>query len=195
MADARETGCLLIDDPLCDLGALDAVASALDGAGVRAETFHWDGRGQLYPALQRAYQSVRRDAAINGIAALGAGCDCALALACQLPADRLVLMEPMDWHDAGEAGRQLRRIRAFAHRNAVFCVADALILPGPHTGAGLLRRLRHDLGGGRVTLFEGGVELWSNRKEVLNLGIIHFLREGVLPKSLAENAEMCIIYG
>lgn len=195
MPSESDLGCLLIDDPLYGCGGLGALAEQLGQRGVRTETFAMDPAGRLYPSLQRAYQRVRRDGTPSGIAALGTGCACALALACQLPADRLALLEPLDGPGAGEIARQLRRVRAFARRNAAFCVADVLVVPGPHTEAGALRRLCRDLCNARVTLLEPAEELWSNRKEVLNLGIFHFLRDGVLPKSLAENPEMCIIYG
>ncbi|MBR0367340.1 MAG: hypothetical protein IJH86_02975 [Clostridia bacterium] len=194
MAAARDAGFLLIDDPLYDIRALDAAAHALKARGMRAEAFRRDGARPLYDALQRAYQCVRRDGAVSGIIAQGAGCDCALALACQLPSDRLVLVEPMRWRDDGPVGRQLKRIRAFARQNAAFCVADALIIPGPHTDDRLLKRLARDLGGA-VTRLRPAEEMWSNGKEVLNLGIFQFLRDGVWPKSLAEKSEMCIIYG
>lgn len=194
MAPARDMGCLLIDDPLYDIRALNAASQALRAQGVRAEAFYYDGVRTLYDALQRAYQRVRRDGAVNGIVGQGAGCDCALALSCQLPSDRLMLIEPMRWRDDGPVGRQLKRIRAFARQNAAFCVADALIVPGPHTDDGLVRRLARDLGGA-VTLLRPAEEMWSIRKEVLNLGIFQFLRDGVWPKSLAEKSEMCIIYG
>lgn len=195
MATERDTGCLLIDDPLYDIGGLSALADALARGGLRTETFAWDRTRRLHLSLQRAYQHIRRDGAVNGIAALGAGCDCALALACQLPADRLALLEPMRWRAEGEAARQMRRIRAFARRNAAFCVADVLIVPGPHTDADWLARLRRDLNAARVTILRPGGEMWSKRKEVLNLSVFHFLRDGALPKNLAENPEMCIIYG
>lgn len=194
MANARDIGCLLIDDPLCGVGALHATAAALSRHGARTDVFLWDKTGRLYPALQRAYQRIRRDDGVNAMIALGTGCDCALALSCQLPADRLVLIEPMQPQGSGDAVRQLRRVASFARRNAAFCVADALIVPGPNTDDDRLARLMRDLDG-RATLLRSGEEMWSNRKEVLNLGIFHFLRDGVLPKSLAENPEMCIIYG
>lgn len=192
---AEDTGCLLIDDPLYPIGALEDMSRMLRGRGVRTEVFEWDGAGHLHLSLQNAYQRIRRDGAISGIVGLGAGCDCALALSCQLPADRIVLVEPMEWSAAGERARQLKRIRAFARQNAAFCVCDALVIPGPHTAPALLRRLRRDLVSARLTMLKPAEDLWSNRKEVLNLGIFHFLRDGVMPKSLAENPEMCIIYG
>lgn len=195
MATAWELGCLLIDDPLGPVGALEDTARVLRANGARTEAFSWDGAGRLYPSLQRAYQRIRRDDATSGMVAIGAGCDCALALSCQLPADRLVLIEPVAWRAGGDRARQLRRIRAFARRNAAFCVSDVLVVPGPHTTEKLLHRLAHDLGGARLALLQSAEEMWSNRKEVLNLGIFRFLRDGVLPKSLAENSEMCIIYG
>ena len=188
-----DLGCLLIDDPLYGGGGLDDLHDLLVRQGLRTERFTRDRESPLYPALQRAYQRVRRDDDLNAIIAMGTGCDCALALSCQLPVDRLVLLEPMDWHC--DAAREMKRIRAFARRNAAFCVADVLILPGPHTEAGHLKRLARGLTGSRVTALRPAEELWTNRKEVLNLGIIHFLQRGAAPKSLAENHEMCIIYG
>lgn len=195
MPDTHDLGCLLIEDPLYRIDALQGAAATLRQRGARAEAFCWDGGGALYPALQRAYQHIRSDDGINGIVALGAGCDCALALSCQLPVDRLALLEPMDWRATGEVAQQLRRIRSFARANAAFCVADVLIVPGPHTDDRQLHRLARGLNGARVVIAQAAEEMWSNRKEVLNLGIFHFLRDGVLPKSLAENPEMCIIYG
>ena len=188
-----DIGCLLIDDPLYGGGGLDDLHDLLMRQGIRTERFTWDCSSPLHPSLQRAYQRVRRDEGMSAIIAMGTGCDCALALACQLPADRLVLVEPMDWRC--EAARQMRRIRTFARRNAAFCVADVFILPGPHTEAGHLKRLTRMLTGCDVTALRPAEELWTNRKEVLNLGIIHFLQRGAAPKSLAENHEMCIIYG
>ena len=195
MAKAGDIGCLLIDDPLYGGGGLDDLRDALIRQDIRTERFTRDRSGPLHPSMQRAYQRVRRDGAVNAIIAMGAGCDCALALSCQLPADRLVLLEPMNWNGVGESAREMKRVRAFARRNAAFCVADVLILPGPHTEAGHLKRLLRALTGCRVAALQSTEELWTNRKEVLNLGIIHFLREGVVTKSLAENHEMCIIYG
>ena len=195
MEGTRDIGCLLIEDPLYDIDALDDLYLSLHRNGVRAARFIWDRHERFHPSLQRAYQRIRRDDAVNGIVAIGAGCDCALALACQLPAERLALLEPVDWQGRGEDARQLRRIRSFARRNAAFCVADALIVPGPNTDDACLKRLGRDLCACRRTLFIPSEELWSNRKEEFNFAILHFLRDGAAPKSLAENPEMCIIYG
>lgn len=195
MAIEREIGCLLIEDPIINMGVMAQTARALSEGGARAGVFHWNRTQRLYPALQQAYQSIRSDGAVNALIAIGAGCDCAMALACQLPADRLVLLEPVDWQGRGDAAKQLKRIRAFARQNSAFCVADALVVPGPNTASSLLRRLARDLTGGRLTVLQPSEEMWTNRKEVLNLGIFRFLKDGVLPKCLAENPEMCIIYG
>ena len=186
MANERDIGCLLIEDPLYGVGCLYETARALGRRGVRTEVFRWDARARLYPSLQRAYQRVRRDSATNAIVAQGTGCDCALALSCQLPADRLVLLEPVQWRESGDAARQLRRIRAFARQNAAFCVADALIVPGPHTPDGLPGRLLRDLSAALSTLSRELGELWPVRKEDFNLALFQYLSEGVLPKSLAE---------
>lgn len=195
MAPTRDIGCLLIDDPVYDIDGLGALADALERRGVRTERFRWDGTGRLHMALQRAYQRVRRDDAVSGIVARGGGCDCALALACQLPSERLVLLYPDDRPGVGEATRQLRRIRAFARRNAAFCVSEVLIVPGISLREDASRRLRRCLTAARVSLVGSAGETRPEGGEVLSLSIFHFLRDGVLPKNLAENPEMCIIYG
>lgn len=189
-----ETGCLLIDEMLFDARGLGAYGDLAD-QGFRAERFSPDAGGDLHTALQRAYQQIRRDDAVNGILAYGTGCDCALALAGQLPADRLALLYPLDWQGGGPMERQLQRVRRYARRGAAFCVADVLIVPGLLTARDLPERLRRALCNSRVTLLKPPEALWTKGKDVLKTGILHFLRHGVLPKSLAENAEMCIIYG
>lgn len=195
MEHSDDIGCLLIDEGFIGGGALEPLRSALAESGVRAERFAPDGPGDLHLQLQRSYQRIRRDGAISAAVGYGVGCDCALALAGQLPADRLVLLEPLQWVGAGELGRQLRRIRRYALRGAAFCVAPVLIVPGPRTPEGALRGLRRALSGGMATVAGVPLDCLSARKDRFNSAILHFLRHGVLPKSLAENPEMCIIYG
>lgn len=190
-------GCLVIDGFASGEDSLSGLSSFLNARGVRAAAFCPNG-GRLHAELQRAYQRVRGAGDVAAIAAAGTACDAALALAGQLPADRLVLIGgaraggtlPDDWRG------QLRRIRAFARRNAVFCVADVLAVE-PLSDAGLdrLDRLGRALCNSRFRGAAVREDLWINRKEVLKMGVYRFLCDGVLPKSLAENPEMCIIYG
>lgn len=186
-----DIGCLLIDDLLSGPGALEPLLRLLTASGVRAGAFAPGGDAPLHEQLQRAYQRVRRDGAVNAIVGRGAGCDCALALAGQLPADRLALIEPLKWRDAGGMTGPLNRVRRYGLRGAAFCVAQTLIAPGPRTPERLPDALRSRLCNSAVTV------LWPGAAgpEALNTSILHFLRHGVLPKSLAENPEMCIIYG
>ena len=195
MKTSCEIGCLIIDEPLQPVGALKPLAQALHQAGIRTAEFVPRDPRRLHLALQNAYQQVRRDDAVNGIVALGSGCDCALALASQLPTDRLALLEPLNWRSEGELGRQLGRVRRYARRGAAFCVSDVLILPGPCTDPDLPERLRRALCNSRVALLEVPDPAAPEGKELIKTAILHFLRHGVLPKSLAENPEMCIIYG
>lgn len=190
-----DVGCLLIDDVLNGGNALADWLPALTERGVRAERFRWDGREGLYPALQRAYQRVRRDDGVSCLLAWGSGCHCALALAGQLPADRVALIDPSDGPEDAAILREYSRVRRYARRGAAFCAASVLIVPGPHTPDELPSRLAQGLYSCRVAVIQPGEDLWTNRKEVLKLGVFRFLREGITPKSLAENPEMCIIYG
>lgn len=193
--ERTNAGCLLIDDPFFEDYAVGKLRSALTDSGLQTEAFSDFDGNDLHGRLQRAYQRVRRDDALNALVGFGAGCDCALALAGQLPADRLVLIDPADWEAGGDTARQLRRIRRYALRGAAFCAAPALIAPGPRTPEALLRRLCRALafGGAQVAKPVAGRE--TARKDSFNSAILHFLRHGVLPKCLAENPEMCIIYG
>lgn len=195
MQNGVDIGCLLIGDGLFEPDALDGWDQYLNERGVRAEVFRWPGPADLHMSLQRAYQRVRRDGAVNAIVAAGSGCDCALALASQLPADRLALLCPADWSGNGGLAKPLGRIRRYALRGAAFCVADVLLLPGMHTPERLIERWRRALCGCRVNVVCPGGDMWTNRKEVLKLGVFRFLCDGITPKSLAENPEMCIIYG
>ncbi len=188
-----DLGVLLIGDGLFGPAVPEDWLDDLSKRGVRAEAFSWTEDSGLHAALQRAYQHIRRDGAVSGALAVGAGCDCALALAGQLPMDRLVLLEPLDWQASGGGAKALKRVRGYAWRGAAFCVADALLLAGPATTDELVVRWRRALCNSRFTALRPSVDLWTNRKEVLKLGVFRFLCDGTPPKSLAENPEMCII--
>ena len=184
----------MIDEMLFEARGLEDFRD-LASHGFRTERFVPAGGPGLHAALQRAYQRIRRDDAPSGILAYGTGCDCALALAGQLPADRLALLYPLDWQGTGPLARSLRGVRRYARRGAAFCVADVLIVPGLLTSRDLPGQLRRALCNSRVTVLQPPEDAWTKGKEVLKTAILHFLRHGVLPKSLAENSEMCIIYG
>lgn len=149
-----------------------------------------DGEG-LWDGLRTALQRVHREFGGAGVMAAGAGCWAALALSAQLPVDRLVLIEPR------RGDGPLRRMERFARRNLALCVCDALVVCGEEQ----LSALRAGgLGAhGRLTWLrsrgETGLKLYTNPENRPDMALSCFLRAGELPKSLAENREMCIIYG
>lgn len=187
-----KAGCLLIGDLLFEPEALADWLPFLREKGLRAEAFR-PGEGDLHLSLQRAYQRVRQEDGLSALLAAGSGCDCALALAGQLPADRLALVNPLDWQGRGGLAGALNRVRRYARRGAGFCVADVLILPGLHTPPDLVTRWQRELRNCRVHSLGTTEDMWTNRKEVLKLAVYRFLMEGLPPKYLAQNAEMCII--
>lgn len=191
MQPKRVEGCLFIEDFSNGPGMLSGPCASLEAAGVRTAVFTPGPEG-LHLSLQRAYQRLRGPDGSGGVVAVGSACACALALSAQLPVDRQVLIDP--WR-GGPLPWALRRVRAYARRNAVFCLADTLIVDPPGADPRLTERLAGDLCNSRVWALRAGEDLWSNRKEVLNSWILQFLCDGEWPKSLAENSEMCIIYG
>ena len=191
MAEGLNVSCLVIDG-VGGVGALCGMAEALRERGVAAADYVRDRRQGLHADLQRAYQRIRQLDGVNAIVASGAGCDCALAVAAQLPVDRMVLLCP---EDDCEAPGEFRRVRAYGRRNAALCASDVLLIGWSGRDDAPLRRLCRSLCACRTAAALAAEDLWTNRKEVLKLGILRFLCEGVPPKSLAENPEMCIIYG
>ena len=168
-------------------------------AGMPAFPFDWRGEEALLPRLQERLLQARRGGAAV-ILARGRGCGAALALAEQLPVERLALIDP-------EPALKSRipslshpgRLYAFARRNLSLCVSDALVVE--EASARGARRLRE--GGfcahARLTRLslagEMDKELYTICENTLKTAITHFLRTGELPKELAENEEMCIIDG
>ena len=198
--EARQRiGCLVIGNGMSGEGALSGLSAALEEDGVTAAAFCASGGRGLHLELQRAYQAVRRECGVSSIAAAGVGCEAALALAGQLPVDRLVLLTGESWGGRGMLPAALsgpmRRIRAYARRGASFCVADVMILQfGAADRGSSLAELADGLCNCRVWGIALPEEAWINRKDTMKKDICGFLRCGVLPKSLAENSEMCIIY-
>ena len=189
----RDTGCMVIGETLSGEGGLSGLSSLLAKSGAATEIFCEVPGEALHPALQRGYQRVRLHCRQSAIAAAGGGCDAALALAGQLPVDRLALVTGSFGGEPPRGPR--RRIRSYARRNAAFCVAEVLILQfGPAEGWLELEPLARALCNCRIHGVRLSEAAWTNGKEQMKNALCGFLCAGVLPKSLAERAEMCIIY-
>ena len=181
-------GCLLIDEPKPGEDALSGLCSCLRGAGVNAAVFA--GGARLADALREAYCAAKAGCERGAVVGRGGGGWAALALSEQLPVDRLVLV---DLQPANRIARACRRVAAFARRNLAFCVSDVLIVatrPGDWP-----ERLAEGLPNSRVTRLDACGDLRKNSDPAVKSAILSFLIDGELPKSLAENPEMCIIYG
>lgn len=187
----------MIDEPGSGGERLSGLCCA---AGLTGYPFDWNGTKRPFEALQDLLQQARGPSGTACVLARGRGCGAALALAEQLPVERLALIEP----EASLIPRlrlldPVERLNAFARRNLSLCVSDALVT----------ERARER---GAMRLREGGFcaharllrlacegksdkELYTICENTLKTAITHFLRAGDLPKNLAENAEMCIIDG
>ncbi len=194
-------GCLLIDGFTPGEASLSGLFAALERSGVATKRFASTGE-TLREELLRAYWDVRSPFDASSIAAVGTGCWAALALAEQLPVDRLALVfPPADRsfpHVSPPLRRQLLRMLGFARRNLPLCVADtiAVLAPGDEPAPWLKR-----LPGLREYVFRvkgsapAGATIDKKTDFGMETAISRFLRTGELPKSLAEISEMCIIYG
>ena len=194
-------GCLCIGD--CTPGGEAASGRDLFSGlpGVAANPFDWEGGGDLWERLQQALHETRAGGGAVCIAARGIGCAAALALAEQLPTDRLLLIGPAPPPPAlpPTLKAPLRRICAYARRNLGLCVTDALIVETAQSRFG--RALiagglsAHSRVARLVIRGKSAGELLINREIVPKTALSHFLQTGECPKSLAENPEMCIIDG
>lgn len=193
-------GCLLIEGTKPGMSDLSGLRLILNGYGILSETFRLTGGPDLHGRLQEAYYEIRRRCAVPTIVAGRQACWAALALAEQLPADRLVLIDP------GEASpgigidapialrRSLSRLKRFAVNNLSFCTGDVLAIVGqPEAVPRLRRRMR--AAKGRLACVQIAGNAPGGMTGAAADGVASFLVSGELPKSLAENAEMCIIYG
>lgn len=151
------------------------------------------GAGDVWEELQAALQAVRAQYGGACILAAGAGCAAGLALSAQLPVDRLALVWPR------RPMGSLRRMERFARRNLPLCVCDILAVEREgEDGLGAMHAMslgRHSRLIRLSICGESGLNLFANCKNELDMVLSCFLRTGELPKSLAENREMCIIYG
>ena len=210
----RETvGCLFIGDIASDGSGQEGGAWARDVPGVDVRVFHCVQPRGLWSALQGALYEVRRERGEAAIMAVGTGCAGALALACQLPVEKLVLIDPslpgraaltgtggVDCARARQTQRTARRLAAFARRNLPLCVSDILTVECRRDDdGGIPRRLFGNPVNCRVSrlLLRGGSakELYTIREFEVKEAISRFLHPTEAPKPLAENSEMCIIYG
>ena len=200
-------GCVLIDDYLSGTSRLSGLSSFLESREVSLYAPDWQAAGDLLSALQTALQAAR--AAVGGVSAIawGTGCWAALALAEQLPVERLVLIDPKTVRrDAGSRAdgvlfRQMVRLERFAERNLPLCVSDMLVIRPRQPAVARSKPLL--CGGnrphGRLLAVETGDFDAHKLLEIddikLKNGIYSFLSGGDFPKSLAEKSEMCIIDG
>lgn len=187
-----ELACLLIDDSVETHPGLSGWADAMRRAGLRAGLFRCDGSADVYDRLQTAYQTLRAGGP-GAVLGVGPGGAAALALAAHLPVARLVLIDvDLKWRGAAN------RLTRFASSNAALCVSDVLVAAGDDA-ARQWRLARRMLPNARLSglACRGGCGkyLKTDCENVLPDAVTAFLRFGELPKNLAENAEMCIIYG
>lgn len=205
-------GCLVIDNLRPGENSLSGLLSA---CGARPFGYEWRPGAPLMDQLRTLLHRARVECGAASILARGTGCGAALALAEQLPVERLALIEPGEalrpFRSAHAMGatratgvlcasdrRQLCRINAFARRNLSLCVSDTLVIEGERSDG--WRRL--DEGGlsAHSRLYrlaidaESGEIMYTNCENALKRAIIAFLCAGDLPKDLAENREMCITY-
>lgn len=206
----ESVGCLFIGDIASGCSCQENGAWARSVPGVDVQIFRCPEPRRLWDALQGALHEIRRGQGEAAIMAVGTGCAGALALACQLPVEKLVLIEPSlpvrvshtgpGCTRARQMGRMARRLAAFTRRNLPLCVSDILTV-----------ECRRDDDGGEARYIYGNPvncrvrrlllrgksakELYTIREFEVKEAISRFLHPTEAPKPLAENPEMCIIYG
>ncbi len=184
----RTVGCILIDEPTSGENCLSGLSFP---PGVAPHAFHWQAGERPLPALQTLLQRVRREYGTACVLAWGAGCMAALALAEQLPVERLALVQPA-CEPVGTLFRP-RRFTGFAMHNLALCVSDVLILEAG--GGRVTRRIARGLrSSGWVALMpmpgKTGPDLYTNCENEVQRALLAFLLGEELPKNLAENCEM-----
>ena len=122
MGDAL--GCLLIGDGIA--GWLEPLETLLRARGTR--TVRIGGEG-LLDAAQEGLRQARGTGGVC-IAAEGEMWAAALALAAQLPVERIVLIAPEDRAISmrDERSRRLQRLKSYTRRNLFFCISSILLL-------------------------------------------------------------------
>jgi len=206
-------GYLFIGDIASDKPRGGASDWSRDIPGLGTSVFQCPDARRMWDMLQISLQEARSRWDPCGVIAEGTGCAAALALACQLPVDGIVLIDPAlpPWDPFGRerasvrpeiarARKEMRRLAAFARRNLALCVGDMLIVAhGPADSRRAFRRAFGNPANCRVRrLYVGGEcakELYTIREFEVKAAISRFLLRHEAPKPLAENSEMCIIYG
>jgi len=207
-------GCLYVDGSLFDRYVRDGSEFVSDIPGVEVYPFHCANIRVLWDRLQSALHDIRVEWGAAAAIAVGTGCAPALALACQLPVEKLVLIDPSAparpsrltrgkgnaAPDDGQRIRALWRLSAFARRNLPLCVSDMLIVGhGAEGGEAALRRAYGNPVNCRVNRLDvrgkSDKDLYTIREIAVKAAISRFLNPFELSKPLAENPEMCIIYG
>ena len=208
-----KAGCLFIDDAVFNRQEDEGLWQAPDIPDVELRPFRCANARGLWDQLQAALQEIRAEWGAGAIMATGEGCAAALALACQLPVDRIVLVDPGAPADLSRLRRQgqtspdsirlqrvRRRLAGYARRNLPLCVSDMLIVGHEREGAdNSLRRAYGNPVNCRVERLlipdNWDKELYTIREIAVKEAISRFLHPFESTKPLAENPEMCIIYG
>ncbi len=204
-------GCLYVDGSLFDRHAPDGSALVSDIPGVEVCPFRCANPRDLWDRLQGALHELRVKCGTAAAIAVGTGCAPALALACQLPVEKLVLIDPAApgrpsrslrgrgnaAPDDGRRVRALGRLAAFARRNLPLCVSDMLVVG--HGAGDALRRAYGNPVNCRLDRLDvkgkSDKDLYIIREFAVKAAISRFLNPAESSKPLAENPEMCIIYG
>ena len=199
--------CILIDNLMPGENRLSGL---LFHSALALFPFMWQAGAPMMDALRTLLQRARRACGAATVLARGTGCGAALALAEQLPVERLALIEPAGALEARRGARtpgretdaaerrQIRRTCAFARRNLALCVSDALVIEGGRSRGWQLLNDGGLSAHSRLCRLaipaESGEILFTNCENSPKRALIDFLAAGELPKDLAENREMCIMY-
>ena len=204
MTEARKAGptigCLMIEDIVSGGHRLSGLCNWLNRQGIYVCRFEWNGTGDLHREIQEAYHAVRKECGTACIVAIDRGADAAIALGAQLPVEKTAIIltaqaNCMRKHDH----RQVARLRRFVRRNAAFCVSDMLIAAQnrniiENRARQVLNCTANCLHRQMVVYGNTNKNICTNGEWMLKEAIFSFLCGRELPKNLAENSEMCIIY-
>lgn len=194
-------GCLMINELTSEERQLSGLSVFLGKKGIYSRHFNIGEDRRIHAQLQSAYQKVCANSKERCIIGAGTGSIGALALAAQLPVDRLILMDEAFFYKEEETGKQkqFKRLAGFANRNISFCVTNALLIADNNEDS-LARMLKmaKAMSNSSVCLIQiwGALrkDLCTNCESAGKEIIYSFLSSGGLPKYLAEKSEMCIIY-
>lgn len=195
-------GCLMINELTSEERQLSGLSVFLGKKGIYSRHFNIEDDKWIHAQLQSAYQRVCANSKERCIIGAGTGCIGALALAAQLPVDRLVLLDEafgFNKEEKTNKRKPYRRLEAFADRNIPFCVTNALLIADKSEGSleRMMKKARA-MSNSSICL----IQIWGNLRKDLCTNcesegkeiIYSFLSRGESPKCLAEKPEMCIIY-